>query len=149
MAKIWYRGVYLTPRSLVEFENWCSSRLMYRVSGIVHITVAYSRTEIKREPIWNFTPPIDVDCRGAFFDLFDEHLVLRIQSDFLEMLHHLYLHDGATFDYPSYNPHISLGKLGKFTKQDLTRLTNEFDIRCLSLGREYEKIWDRAVNTAV
>lgn len=73
-----------------------------------HVTLAYS-SSYPNMTIPKLKAPIV--AKAKHFSIFNTSLVLEIESDVIQRLF-LYLKDqGLTYDYPEYNPHITVGKV--------------------------------------
>ena len=78
----------------------------------LHVTVIYSRCEC--QSVENIDPELPIVANGVKFDLFTNadgttSLVLCLDGEELQKLHDTCTEDhGATHDYPTYKPHMTL-----------------------------------------
>lgn len=78
----------------------------------LHVTVIYSRKECAA--IKDIGVSLPIKAHGEKFDIFPNKdgtkcLVLHVASDDIHLLHQTIRNDhGATHDYPSYSPHLTL-----------------------------------------
>ena len=110
-----YVGLRLLPQSAAVIRQFC------RDNGIeiktpefeqrLHVTLIYSRKEFKMLP----NTPVVHTAKIVGFELFSNSsgvknvLVARLESSSVTARHnHIRANYGATHDYPSYNPHITL-----------------------------------------
>ena len=74
----------------------------------IHITLLYSRKYLPEYEAPSEMVPQKINARR--FELFGDTLVLLVNSSFCKKRHEeLMLTHKATFDYPEYQPHITLG----------------------------------------
>jgi len=112
-------GTYakLVPSSLAK-DRICSVAAQINVDNVVgrrtlHTTVIYSRVQCN-PPIDEETVSLPIVAHGTHFELFDnadgsKSLVLLLDSDELHELHHRLMDDhNATYDFPEYQPHITI-----------------------------------------
>ena len=72
----------------------------------LHCTIAYSQNEFYHKPCKTFITIKPEDFIGI--EKFDGAIVLTFKSDELHKRHKKCLEEGASYDYPSYIPHIAI-----------------------------------------
>ena len=103
-----YASYKLTPQSADKLMNWITD------SGItspspkeeLHVTTTFSRADVDLVP--SDKKNIVLNPSGYSIGVLKNALVLHIESDELTKVHDAALDAGATTDYPSYKPHITL-----------------------------------------
>jgi len=95
----------LDAANKINIENLIGPRSL-------HTTVIYSRVDCGNIP--QAVCDLPIVAHGSHFDLFDnpdgtKSLVLVLDSSEIHELHSLLKHEyGATHDFPSYQPHVTL-----------------------------------------
>lgn len=105
-------GTYVAYRVLnhKELRDWCYRHGLTVTEEELHVTVAFSRKAF--EPKLDKTSIIAINplfCKG--YNHFGEVLALEIDHPQLQALFRDCMERGATYDYSSYRPHITLAKL--------------------------------------
>lgn len=90
--------------SLLNVENGISARDL-------HVTVVYSRIECPA--VDNLNASIPIKAVGKAFDIYPNPdgtkcLILHLDSIDMHQLHNKCRAEGATHDYPDFNPHLTL-----------------------------------------
>jgi len=93
-----------------------------------HVTVAYTRKPIKASSVPKMSGGMIVHPGGRSIERFGEAIVLCLDCPQLHARHADYVKAGASWDYPSYRPHITLaydmGFMGP-TSEDLIPVYDE------------------------
>ena len=111
----------------------------YRLQGItilspseLHCTVAYSRTYFEHKPDYSSTIVKPDEMEDRLSTLGENCLVLKFNNKELQDRHKVTIEEGAMYDYPTYQPHITLRYSG--TSVDLEKVKKpDFEIM---LGNE-------------
>lgn len=102
-----YAHFPLSAASEDRLAGWAASwglALPYRP----HITVAYSRKPIVLGKVAAMSAGLIVPPGGRSIENFGDALVLCVDCPQLHERHADYMKAGASWDYPSYRPHVSL-----------------------------------------
>ncbi len=98
-----------------EIQDWAAEQGLGELQEDLHVTIAYSRTPvdwIAIEGEWNQekdgTVTIEPGGPRLVEPLGDRTAVLMFSSSRLGWRHEQIKHNGASWDYPDYQPHISL-----------------------------------------
>lgn len=73
-----------------------------------HVTLAHSSTYPAMK-VPELRKPIT--AKATKFSIFNASLVLELDSNSLQRLFYYLKDQGLTYDYPEYNPHITVGKV--------------------------------------
>jgi hypothetical protein len=103
-----YASYKLTPRSADKLMNWIIDNDITSPTPKeeLHVTTTYSRADVDLVP--SDKNNIVLNPSGYSIGVLKNALVLHIESDELTKVHDDALDAGATSDYPSYKPHITL-----------------------------------------
>lgn len=107
-----YAGYPVAESSNAALRAWMLAQGFdpnYCNAGELHVTVAASRKTVDRHRL---PPPMGgliVPPGGRSIEQFGEVLVLRLDCHELQARHDEYAAMGASWDFPSYQPHITLG----------------------------------------
>jgi hypothetical protein len=95
-----------------EIGDWFRAQGMETVvaPGDMHVTVAYSKAEVDWTGLesQNAEVVVPADIRRSVTPLGSAGAVLKFQSPALESRWGEFLKAGASWDYPSYQPHVTL-----------------------------------------
>jgi 2'-5' RNA ligase len=136
-----YSSFQLDEPSRKKLHDWLESN---KIENLVdpdeyHITVTYSRKPVPE--INEIKPKLPIKVKAIGWEVFDNLLVLKVSPSKLKKVYDESLELGATSDYDSYIPHISVAKKFKgevpetFPKFTIT--LNEFIVDELDLDFSY------------
>lgn len=107
------RPIYVSRPVLngAEIAQWAKDNGVQNVVDPtdMHVTIAHSRAPVN----WDEMTPMQdtmVVTGGAKMDNFNGHTVLRFENKKLESRWRDFRVRGASWDHPSYNPHVTVGK---------------------------------------
>lgn len=117
------------------------------ISGAkLHTTLIYSRTPTKEAKL---QPHLVFTARFDKFDVFESRggercLVMKLESQDLQARHKQLMNElGASYDYPTYLPHITLSyDIGKF---DIQAISNAW-LGGIKLSNEYAEVLNDLVD---
>ena len=93
-----------------EFVNWMIvNNIIDKIDADdLHLTVAYSSVPVDADDICIDKYMLLVPKNGRRLKLFGNSLVLTVNSNYLDNRWNYYLEKGCSWDFPEYQPHISL-----------------------------------------
>jgi hypothetical protein len=102
-----YAAYPLTQVSHDALAGWCA---MWGLPLVMdpHVTVAYTRKPIMASRVPKTSAGMVVPPGGRSIERFGDSIVLCLDCDELQARHADYVKAGASWDYPSYRPHITL-----------------------------------------
>lgn len=120
----------------------------------LHVTVAFSKEKVNW---WDFTPnkkDVVVDLKNAKVEKLWDALVMKFQSKDLEKDWKKYVDGGASWDYETYMPHISvsynkdqdISKVGTFTgkvtlwQEMMEEIKKEFLDKLEKISQNYKEM---------
>lgn len=111
-AKPLYAAFRLTQLSEDLLASWASS---YGLSlpHQPHVTVAYSRAPVDARRLPQITAGMVIPPGGRSLEQFGDDVVLCVQCPDLDKVWQAYRDAGASWDYPSYRPHITIARWQK------------------------------------
>lgn len=111
-AKPLYAAFRLTQLSEDLLASWASS---YGLSlpRQPHVTVAYSRAPVDARRLPQMTAGMVIPPGGRSLEQFGDDVVLCVQCPDLDKVWQAYRDAGASWDYPSYRPHITIARWQK------------------------------------
>ena len=107
-------GVYgsfkLTQASAMGVADWIiDSEIIEPIdTQDLHITTTYSKVDPKREILPSNKTNITLNYKEFSIATYGRALVLEVTSDELEEIHKLAIDAGASYDYDTYKPHITI-----------------------------------------
>ncbi len=104
-----YAGHPLSSVSTAAMKAWALGQ-GFEMKREPHITTAASRTRIDRRRIPAMSAGLVVPPGGRKIEQFGDHLVLCLDCDELQKRHATYRAAGASWDFPAYQPHVTLGR---------------------------------------
>jgi len=103
-----YASFPLSGISEDALANW-AARNGLSLAYAPHITVAYSKTPINQDRLPVMSAGMVVPPGGRSIEKFGDALVLCVDCPQLQARHAEYKKIGASWDYPNYRPHVTLG----------------------------------------
>lgn len=102
-----YAAFPVSSASAASLAGWAS---MWGIALVMdpHVTVAYTSKPIKASRVPAMTGGMVVPPGGRTIERFGDSLVLCLDCPQLQARHADYVKAGASWDYPSYRPHITL-----------------------------------------
>lgn len=101
-----------------DVQKWARSQGLPEIHEDLHVTIAYSRTPVdwfKMGHSWQ--EKIEIPAGGprqfGVFGPEKTHVVLRIACDEVEWRHDFMKDKGASWDWPEYEPHVSLFRIAE------------------------------------
>lgn len=78
-----------------------------------HVTIAYSKKKFDWEPIKPKKSRLIIKGGHRSMEVFDQKaVVLKFQSNVLEDRWQMFLDDGASWDFPNYQSHVTISYMG-------------------------------------
>ena len=103
-----YAALLLSQQSQQQLASWCQEQgIEHQPAEEFHCTVCYSRQPVPHAEVLNGPVDITADITG-WQHLGDNATVLTLESRKLQDLHQLLKRHGASHDYPSYLPHVTV-----------------------------------------
>lgn len=144
-----YIAAKVSDETVAELKKWCKRNnlpIQDKVFDDMHITISYSRKvfPFKQEELiddlskWN-VKPIEFDVFGT--EDTSKYLVLKVKCKKLSDRWQHYMDQGASYDFETYEPHISLVKGYEGTKSDAADL-DITELPKLVLDMEYNEALD-------
>lgn len=105
-----------------EVTKWAKSQGFSSVNDDLHVTVTYSRQPVDWMAMsdeWAGRA-LDIDGGARIIEQFGNHAVLSFASDSLKWRHDVMISNGASHDFPDYQPHITISS--DFRDLDLSKV---------------------------
>lgn len=105
-----YAGHPVAAVSKEALDSWARSQ-GFDMRGEAHVTIAASRQKIDTRRIPKMSGGWIIPAGGRTVEQFGDHLVLCLSCNELQKRHAEYKAAGASWDFPSYRPHITIGRV--------------------------------------
>ena len=130
-------GVYgsfkLTQASAKKLADWIiDSEIIEPIdTKDLHITTTYSKVDPKREILPSNKTNITLNYKEFSIATYGRALVLEVTSDELEEIHKSAIDAGASYDYDTYKPHITISYNDKANENILPLILSHEEVEPL------------------
>ena len=104
-----YAGHPLAEVSQAAMNVWAAQH-GFAMKPEAHVTTAASRKPVDLRRIQRLAGGMIVPPGGRTIEQFGDHIVMCLACDELQRRHDEYKKAGASWDFPTYRPHITLGR---------------------------------------
>ena len=109
-----------TVKNAKEIIKWAEDQGITDVVSAkdMHVTIAFSTTKVDWSKFEAIADDIEIDIEDAKVVKLGDAIVVKFKSKDLEKSWQIYKDGGASWDYPTYQPHVSLS----YTVQDIKKV---------------------------